>query len=682
MVTTNGHTGLKEAQDNSIQGRAEANHLVSGSDVGSPLQAFYFPIMGVGAAADAIPDWNPLYPNLRDKQLQRFAQSETMMAAAKHSLTSRMQTLNYTVNGPDSAKEKAQKLLDAPGFGDSFDMFVGKLSEDLLTADNGGFIEKFGPGRPDGPLAFNQVTGFGHLDSRQCWRTFDPDYPVIYTNPYTNKKHRLHYSRVIMLSDNPVSSEIARNIGFCAVSRALTWARIARDMTTYKGEKISGRFTRALGVISGVTQRQFSEAMEANDETGYGKGWVIYKGIPFLVAPGLEAGEKIDIALQDLASIPDGFDAEREMTMYAYILAWAFGVDAREFWPATASGATRADAEVQNIKAQRRGIGSLTQLIEWGIRQCLPESVKFEFDVTDESQEKAQEEVKRAKLQNWSLMVQRGALNGLQMQALALAAGIVDADVLENLDIPATSDTATAANPSDAMPDQTPEQPPSTTPQQQPVDGAGGQTKQTSIVKKKASNFADQLTNIVTGIYKGTLNSVSGILAINTVINTHFKQAWEGGMAKFGLSLEDMTPEENVRLQHEIGVQAQYIGNYVYDIRQAADNGKPLSSVLYRVALWENAYYSIYNIAASMAAADQPAYWKLGQTEDHCGTCLHYSQQGVHRMSIWRKYLVPVGHMPRQIDGGNKECGGWRCDCDLEPTDEKIKPGKIAVWQG
>jgi hypothetical protein len=45
-----------------------------------------------------------------------------------------------------------------------------------------------------------RVTEIWHFDSAQCWRTFDPDFPVIYQNPRDNTFKRLHKTRVIMLS--------------------------------------------------------------------------------------------------------------------------------------------------------------------------------------------------------------------------------------------------------------------------------------------------------------------------------------------------------------------------------------------------------------------------------------------------------------------------------------------------
>lgn len=678
MSDSNG-SAVKTAEPQSIQDRGDNAAFAPGSDVSSPLNAFYFPLVSAGAFDDMMSPFNPIYPNMRDRQLQRFSRAETMLQSAIYSMKSRLITMEWKVNGPDGPKEKAQELLKAPGFGDSLEVLIEKVTEDLLTADNGAFIEKIGPGNPASELPFNLVNGMAHLDSRQCWRTYDPTYPVIYTSPQTNKMHRIHHSRVVMMADNIQSAEIARNIGFCAVSRVAKWSRIMRDTLTYKDEKITGKFTRAIGVVTGVTQTAFQRALEENSEANDQRGFVMYNGIPFLIASGMEAGKDIDIAVQDLASIPDGFDFVQDTTTYAYILAWAFGVDAREFWPASQGGATKADAETQSLKAQRRGIGHITSLVQWGLRQCLPESVEFEFDTTDEGQELLQEDVKHKKLVNLSILVDKGAINPLEMRGLAIAEGIVDDAVLEDLDIPADQDTATTQGDDQALEGNTPDGQPS-----EPVveDDDDDDDESTKALKKKAATFGGQVGNLMTGLYNEQISFSEFIIGMNNAIQTYWPQAWEGGMAKFGLSMEDISPEEQARLNQEMSKQFGFIGG-LGDAVVAARNAEAgiASLIAQRVPLWENAWLSVFSIAAGMAAADKPAMWQLGSTKENCATCLFYEGM-VYRMKTWVKWLEPAGLMPRQANGQNKECGGWLCDCDLVPTAQKPKKGKVPIWKG
>lgn len=391
--------------------------------------------------ADTIPDWNYLYPNWRDDRLKRLARAETMMAGAVYSMKARMQTLGFVVNGEnEGTKQDALNLLNTAHYGKGLKHLTGLLMDDLLTTDNGAFIELYGPGNPSSPLGERKIVGIAHLDSRLCWRTFNPEFPVIYTNPQTGQRHKLHHSRVRMMSDNTQPIELARGMGYCAVSRALQWIKIIRDTLTFRDEKVAGRFNRAIGAIEGVTREQLKKALDQNDEDSDSAGFMVYKKIPFIVAPGHQSGSRVSIQLQDLASIPDGFNFNDDMTLYAYVLALAFGVDAREFWPATTSGATKADAAVQNMKARGRGIGLNVILLEdlWrDILSLIDDSLTFEYDYADDEQDRAVADIHAVKVQTLNTLKSAGALSAEMMQALAIADGIIDGDVIKGMALPA-----------------------------------------------------------------------------------------------------------------------------------------------------------------------------------------------------------------------------------------------------
>lgn len=433
-MTTNGNLATADKAATSIQGRAHEGQFVTGGIGVGPLSTLMLPM--IAGLADTTPQWNYLFPHWRDQYLQHIARTEPMMGMALYSLKTRMVTAirDYRVEGPDSVKTFVDQLLAVPGLSmgiyDTLPSLIAKVTEDLLSTDNGAFLERHGPGRPDQPLRPNLVTGFAHLDSTLCWRTFDPEYPVIYTNPQHNTYHRLHRSRVVMSADNPQALELARGIGFCAVSRALKLARIANAAWTYKHEKLAGRFTRGIGWFTGLTRRHIEEGLQATEEDAKGKGFIMYRGIPFFVAPGLEAGKDIGAGMLDLASIPDGYDWEKDTTQYAYLLSWAFGVDAREFWPATTSGATKGDAETQNAKSQRRGIGNLVEIIVGMLRACLPETAEFSVDVTDDEQDRIQNEIHKARSETLALLVDKKVITPEQMYKQAVADGVIDEKIV------------------------------------------------------------------------------------------------------------------------------------------------------------------------------------------------------------------------------------------------------------
>ena len=428
---------LRDIARQSVQGRATDSDMYGLGDVVS--SDFGLLWMTLGGLGETIPPYDFIYPNRRDIFLQQLARNESMMAAALYAMKSRAQTLTYKLNSDkQAAKDHAETILDEPFVGDSYQTLVSKTIDDFVGSNNGFFWERIAAGPKTAPIGDRPILGIGHMDSRQCWRTFDPEYPVIYTNPQDHTRHALHRDRVVFMADNVQPNELARGVGFCAVDRALAWVRIIRDSVIFRDEKISGKFNRAVGVAQGITLKQLRQALFDRDASDEAANLTIYNSIPFISAPVNAVGTSnpIKLELLDLASIPDGFVFKDDITLYAYILAFCFGVDAREFWPMTSSGATKADASIQHMKAQGKGFGLLLNTLEWAFRQCLPRDVTFEYDFTDDEQDKLSADLHRTKSDTYISGVNAGLLHPLEARALMIADGIYDGTVLESLQLP------------------------------------------------------------------------------------------------------------------------------------------------------------------------------------------------------------------------------------------------------
>lgn len=659
----------------SVQSRAEDSKAAPGSDVNG-VGMFW---LGLGQRIDEEIPWNPTYPNIRDRFLIDFARKEPMVAAARYSMKTRVSTLNYTMNAPPRTKKFAQELLNNPGLGDNLPNVVQKLSDDLDTSDNGAFLELWRPGSPTSDAGSRPVVGFAHLDSRQCWRSFDPEFPVWYTNPITGAVRKIHRSRVVMASDNPQPIELARGIGFCSVSRALRWTRIIRNILTYTDEKVSGDFTRAIGAVSGITARQLEKGLKDNVEEAERKGFVNYKGIPIFATPGDDAAQEVKIMLQDLASIPDGFDFKTDIELYAYVLAFCFGVDAREFWPISQGLGSKGEATIQNMKARGRGIGNRIQTIEYMIRQCLPATVEFESDFVDDEQDEMQTRIHKDRQTIYSTALRDGGINNLEYRALLIADGIIDGKLLEDLDIPVTSDdNADEEGEVDSLESNTNDS-------ADPTDTAVASmalkatVTEEAVSLKTASDYRKALRSLVRGYWKGDLGAFDFVDSMNSAINRHFHRAWIEGAKAFGITNAEMTDEEKTRLELEINTEISYVTLFADSIEEESKaNGGKLGPLFDRVELWVNNYGRIVSLAGSMAAADKKSQWAYGDTIKHCVDCSTYAGR-VYRNSVWRKFLEPYDAMPR---GHGLACSGFQCDCSLKPTSEPVSKGRPPIPKG
>lgn len=411
----------------SIQARATK------SPYGDIVPGFGFDTMlvSIAQAFDEIPAWS-IYPQVRDKFLRNFYRaSDGALSSAIFTMQSKLGSLAYKINAPGPrSKKRFSDLLGYSEFGEGFASLLKFTATDLYTQDNGWFWELIGSGKADRPLK-GPVLQIAHLDSANCWRTFDPEFPVLYVNPYTGEYHKIHDSRIVMGSSFPQSEELARGTGFCAVSRALRWAQYARDLIVYKHEKSSGRFTRAIGWGGGYTPQQFDNALLQAAEKNDASGFTRFSQIPFL----LTMKDNPSLNLLDLASLPDGFDSLTEQNLWIYCLAFAFGVDAREFWPATASGATKADASIQNMKAQGKGFAEDVKSIEHKINwKIFPDGTSLEFDNKDDEQDQRVATLHQTYSMNVKLMQEAGDITAPEGRAILISQGVIDPEVIQNAD--------------------------------------------------------------------------------------------------------------------------------------------------------------------------------------------------------------------------------------------------------
>lgn len=91
-------------------------------------------------------------------------------------------------------------------------------------------------------------------------------------------------------------------------------------------------------------------------------------------------------------------------------------------------------------------------------------------------------------------------------------------------------------------------------------------------------------------------------------------------------------------------------------------DGISVAEVRVRAELWANKSLNDARYRAlRLVAGDKRYRWGIGQTEQHCATCLANHGQ-VRTMDEWAR----VG-LPRS---GALACGGWQCDCNLEEVRE------------
>jgi len=336
----------------------------------------------------------------RDDYLFQFAMRSNYFLSAQYKVNSKLCAISPRVlpRNPNikqhqvSAEEYQQKLIEGSDFGQGWQSLFNKVLFDYFVQDNGAFMEVIGPGPKDKAIQ-GAPLGLAPLDASRCTRSGDWEYPVIYNA--NDGKYKLHWTRVIAISSNPPNKADMNGVGICWLSRCLDVAQSLLDMIIYKQEKLGSRPLRQILIGQGITASQIAGAIKMAENSMDGAGLNNYAKTIVM------GSNNTDINLEqiDLAGTPDGFDFQTDLEMGMFAIAMAGGIPPRDLWPATTTGATKADAMYQHVggstgyssilDAFANAIGGNPNTSQSKYAKFLPPYLKLVFDYVDDTQDEA-----------------------------------------------------------------------------------------------------------------------------------------------------------------------------------------------------------------------------------------------------------------------------------------------------
>lgn len=415
---------VEQAEDATIQARVSA------------MSSGIWLVQWMAQAGYNVPPWWSVH---RDTSLREFWKKSDHLSGAIYTMTSKMTAIPNKVVARDQsvrkyvkAAEEATIRLRAAEFGESWVVFYSKWVEDLLTQDNGAFAEIIGPGDPDGPIIGAPV-GLAHLDSWRCQRTGNTTYPVIYTDT-DGKRYKLHRSRVMYASQMPSPIAEMYGVGFSAVSRCLNVSQTLMDILIFKQEKLGSRPHRQILITrGGLDPTDIQSAFQIAEGHMDSEGLTRYSKV---VVGGDRSIPEAGVDVIELSSMPDGFDENTSITLGMATIALAFGVDARELFPAMGSGASRADALLQHLKQRGKGPGQILEITENLINyKFLPPYLRFEFDFQDDAQDRQVAEIKRIRIEGHRQAIMTGTVSTRVIREQMLNDGDLDRSQFERLEL-------------------------------------------------------------------------------------------------------------------------------------------------------------------------------------------------------------------------------------------------------
>lgn len=183
--------------------------------------------------------------------------------------------------------------------------------------------------------------------------------------------------------------------------------------------------------------------------------------------------------------------------------------------------------------------------------------------------------------------------------------------------------------------------------------------------------FQATLARMVSNVYTGNMGG-EFVDILGALIRGQLRDAYNRAYADAGFSdaLPDWLQADLETMQAE-QANFDYIYAYYQAIIDARVDGSPLQPLLDRVPMWVNRWNEAYSRATLkiQAVLGERLVWRLGATEQHCISC-----SALNGIVAFASEWDLSGVRPQNAPNDRLECGGWLCDCSLEPTNKRRSP--------
>jgi hypothetical protein len=204
--------------------------------------------------------------------------------------------------------------------------------------------------------------------------------------------------------------------------------------------------------------------------------------------------------------------------------------------------------------------------------------------------------------------------------------------------------------------------------------GIEGKLSESIDALKTEAFYNRALRRDILDYYRNDMEAGEFIDDMIRLIDGQLTRAWNEGMRQNALDpKEDMTDEYQEILDGIISAEYDHVLDLASAIEAARTNEAGVNQLYVRADMWTNRYNDVVNQAKLATADDKDKYeWVLGETEQHCTTCA-----ALHGVVASVRQWEESGYHPQQPPNDKLECGGWQCDCRLDPTRKRRTRGGI-----
>ena len=179
----------------------------------------------------------------------------------------------------------------------------------------------------------------------------------------------------------------------------------------------------------------------------------------------------------------------------------------------------------------------------------------------------------------------------------------------------------------------------------------------------------------VRGVWTGALNQPQGVAALGDGVKRYFRLAFYEGAKECGILPDEMTTPEKTKLSNRIQYEFTFMKGFIVVVREGrkgSENAKPLAQFFRRAEMWVNRYTELRDLGKMLACGDRKMMWVWHPEKEHCDSCRRLNGK-VKRASQWEAARAQ-GIYPQSPA---LKCGGYKCGCELKPTDEPMSKGRL-----
>jgi len=597
------------------------------------------------------------FQRLRSQYAWYHHEDNSMFRGIISGLTKRLQSLPYEIKSPEEDNSKWDDLIRFANF-DNWENFISQFIINYSIYDTGAFVEIIAPGNPQKEPT-GAATGIAVLDSRRCYPTGDPMYPVIYMSA-DGKQHIMHRSRIVQFLDMTERNEDLPGWGDSALSRCITPVFREILMAQYMRASLDDMPAPGFAIARNLTEQQVIQQMSKMNDRQDNDQDMLGRLVFFF---GTNTDIEVSIDFVQFQKEFSGFDPDKLAAMNAKYMASGVGVDLQDFWELSGKGiGTATQSQVLAEKSKGRALGRLIKGIERMINDVFPDDVEFLFKYRNE-----EEDLERAQTaQAWATAIQM-----LEPYTTKDEQRIIATNQIPALKDAVTDDNGNIIRWEDTDPqsiEQATEQtllPATQATEQAPDDNmVVGVEKDYRIT---ASNFKRAFADVIQFIKSGAFSPAMASITLLEQLKRDGEAAYLDGLKRAGIKKPELGESGQTALSQWLSKQQPLVRSFVMDVGSGKYTDKELSN---KGLQWSNGSLSDMLYKGMVDAAPRKLWrWVINPLKEHCVTCLRLNGQ-VHTM----KAYADRGLLPNSV---RLVCHGDFCGCKLVPDDGPAR-GRLA----